>query len=154
KGSNAGAAFTTGRCVGRLPAGVGPARPGRERFMKDFPTLFGCLPTVVASAPGRVNLIGEHTDYNGGFVLPTAIPQRTQVELSPRDDRLVHFWSDAPGCSRDRMEYRLGTERPGQGWLDYVQGVTKELEGRGFVLGGFNARLTSTVPMGSGLSSS
>src|SRR5262249_36535513 len=117
-------------------------------------TLFGCLPTVVASAPGRVNLIGEHTDYNGGFVLPTAIPQRTQVELSPRDDRLVHFWSDAPGCSRYRMEYRLGTERPGQGWLDYVQGVTKELEGRGFVLGGFNARLTSTVPVGSGLSSS
>ena len=54
--------------------------------MKDFRTLFDGPPTVTASAPGRVNLIGEHTDYNGGFVLPTAIPQRTHIELAPRSD--------------------------------------------------------------------
>ena len=55
--------------------------------MTAFAALFGRPPAVEAEAPGRVNLIGEHTDYNGGFVLPTAIPQRTRVELAPRADR-------------------------------------------------------------------
>jgi galactokinase len=122
--------------------------------MRDFPTLFSCLPTVIADAPGRVNLIGEHTDYNGGFVLPTAIPQRTRVELSPRVDNLVRVWSDAPGCPEDRVEYRLGMECAGQGWLDYVQGVTRVLGDSGRHVSGFNARLASAVPVGSGLSSS
>src|SRR5215204_5781097 len=67
--------------------------------------------TVHATAPGRVNLIGEHTDYNGGFVLPTAIPQRTRVVLTPRADQLVH------AHSRDASpdgQYELGRETPGR----------------------------------------
>jgi galactokinase len=120
--------------------------------MEDFTNLFGRPPTVSADAPGRVNLIGEHTDYNGGFVLPTAIPQRTRVELAPRSDDAVWAASTAKGDAV--LTYRLGTEQPGRGWLDYVQGVTRLLRGDGHLLHGFDARIDSTVPLGSGLSSS
>jgi galactokinase len=122
--------------------------------MHDFVTLFHCLPTVTADAPGRVNLIGEHTDYNGGFVLPTAIPQRTRVELAPRADRLVRVCSSAAGPQDQWTQYRLGAETPGQGWLDYVQGITATLQRSGHNVQGFNARIDSSVPLGSGLSSS
>jgi galactokinase len=104
-----------------------------------------------ASAPGRVNLIGEHTDYNGGFVLPTPIPQHTRVELSPRADRVVHARSDrAP----DAGQYLLEHEQPRGDWLDYVQGVTWVLRDAGWKLTGFDATITSDVPPGAGLSSS
>ena len=98
--------------------------------MNDFASLYGQPPTVTASAPGRVNLIGEHTDYNGGFVLPTAIPQRTTVELAPRGDDRIRVASDAPGCPAEPVEFVLGTEQPGRGWLDYVQGLTQILARR------------------------
>jgi galactokinase len=124
--------------------------PETPQLMVDFPALFGRPPAVTADAPGRVNLIGEHTDYNGGFVLPTAIPQRTRVELAPRPDRTVRAWSSAA----ETRQYTLGAEAPGQGWLDYVQGVTRLLAADGHTLGGFDVRITSTVPVGSGLSSS
>jgi galactokinase len=120
--------------------------------MHDFATLFGRPPAVSAGAPGRVNLIGEHTDYNGGFVLPTAIPQRTRVELAPRDDGQVRVASTAQGG--DAVSYALGAEEPGRGWLDYVQGVTRLLGAGGHSVRGFDARIDSNVPLGSGLSSS
>jgi galactokinase len=121
--------------------------------MHDFQTLFSRMPTINTQAPGRVNLIGEHTDYNGGFVLPTAIPQITKVELAVRDDRLVQVWSSAdPKGSVEK--YELGQEVPGGSWLDFVQGITRLLSAEGFVLKGFMARIESNVPLGSGLSSS
>jgi galactokinase len=120
----------------------------------SFAALFGRPPAVTATAPGRVNLIGEHTDYNGGFVLPTAIPQRTRVELAPRSDRRVRAFSAATAAGASVEEYTLGAERPGRGWLDYVQGLTWALAGRGHALGGFDVRITSEVPIGSGLASS
>jgi len=105
----------------------------------------------MASAPGRVNLIGEHTDYNGGFVLPAAIPQRTTVELARRDDDLVRAFSvQLPGPV---LSYRLGEEARRGHWLDYVQGVTQALAVAGHARG-FDLRITSEVPLGSGLSSS
>jgi galactokinase len=124
--------------------------------MKDFPSIFSCLPTAVADAPGRVNLIGEHTDYNGGFVLPTAIPQRTRVELSPRIDGLVRVWSSTQCPTSEWVEYRLGTEERQGRWIDYTQGLTWLLmrEGHTGIHQGFNAWIASTVPVGSGLSSS
>src|SRR5437667_9500956 len=131
----------------------------------DFQTLFGGPPTVTADAPGRVNLIGEHTDYNGGFVLPTAIPQVTRVELAPRDDETVRVWSSAMMAHlrpkpKTRVHisiihsYALGKETRKDDWIDFIQGVTRLLREEQFPLRGFNARIESNVPLGSGLSSS
>jgi galactokinase len=107
---------------------------------------------VTARAPGRVNLIGEHTDYNAGFVLPTPIPQQTIVQLSPTVARIVHARSaDMPDEERS---YRLGEEQRQRSWIDYVQGVTHILAREGHLVGGFDVSIRSNVPMGSGLSSS
>jgi len=108
---------------------------------------------VEAEAPGRVNLIGEHTDYNDGFVLPTATPQRTRVRLRPRADGLVRAETTA-AVGEPSAEYRLGEETPGRDWLDYVQGVTRVTRAAGYRLGGFDLHIDSQVPVGSGLSSS
>src|SRR5258707_5839964 len=86
---------------------------------------------VRASAPGRVNLIGEHTDYNGGFVLPTAIPQRTRVELAPRADSQVRVCSADVDPTAAIHCYRLGDQTPTQSWLDYIQGITRILRANG-----------------------
>src|SRR5688572_7974955 len=107
-----------------------------------------------ASAHGRVNLIGEHTDYNGGFVLPTAIPQQTRVELSTRGDRTVRAWSAGYLPPDEYEEYELGEETRSGNWLDYVQGITRALRISEHQIGGFDVRIESTVPTGSGLSSS
>jgi galactokinase len=117
-----------------------------------FADLYGRSPSAHGEAPGRVNLIGEHTDYNGGFVLPAAIPRRTVVDLAPREDRLVRVWS-AQFPDADPLEYRLGEERRSGQWVDYVQGLTWVLASDG-LRAGFDARIESTVPLGSGLSSS
>lgn len=122
--------------------------------MKDFRSLFGRQPVTTAEAPGRVNLIGEHTDYNGGFVLPTAIPQKTRIELVSRSDLMVRACSSASDSPGEILDYRLGEETPGRGWLDYLQGVTRILRTEGQPLHGFEARIESNVPLGSGLSSS
>ena len=85
---------------------------------------------VTASAPGRVNLIGEHTDYHEGFVMPCAIPQRTQVSLRVRGDgRVVARSAERPG---ETVEYTLGSEQKCGDWGDYVQGVTHVLRGAGW----------------------
>ena len=122
--------------------------------MTTFSDLFGTEPQVQASAPGRVNLIGEHTDYNGGFVLPTAIPQRATVHLAAREDETARMatLSAAGACTVE--DYVLGAESAGRGWLDYVQGVTKLLQDEGAPVHGFDAMIVSDVPIGSGLSSS
>ena len=104
-----------------------------------------------ASAPGRVNLIGEHTDYHEGFVLPTPIPQRTHVSLTARPDRIVRAKSGARGGAWE--EFEIGREKPGRGWLDYVQGVTA-MAARAHALSGFDADIESDVPVGAGVSSS
>jgi galactokinase len=107
---------------------------------------------ATALAPGRVNLIGEHTDYHQGFVLPTVIPQSTHVQVTARSDRLVRVVSrEKPG---DDREYTLGAERPTRDWIDYIQGVTVALSGQSPRLPGFDLVVESDIPLGSGLSSS
>jgi galactokinase len=120
--------------------------------MSTFSSVFGHSATVQAAAPGRVNLIGEHTDYNGGFVLPTPIPQQTTVYLTRRDDNVVRAFSACTGG--DVLSFGLGEEKRRGDWLDYLQGVAVILRAEGMVVGGFEAFIASDVPLGSGLSSS
>jgi galactokinase len=121
---------------------------------RAFEQQFGRRPAVQASAPGRVNLIGDHTDYNGGFVLPIATPQRTLVALAPRSDDIVRAWSANVPEQERASQYRCGAEvRSGQ-WIDYVAGVTASLREHGHVVPGFDLGIESTLPLGGGLSSS
>jgi galactokinase len=117
-----------------------------------FHDLFGTSPQIAASAPGRVNLIGEHTDYNGGFVLPAAIPLETRVEFAPRAGKRVRVWS-AQFPDAEPVTFQLGWEARTHDWTDYVKGMTWSLAGTGR-LEGFDARVSSEIPLGSGLSSS
>jgi galactokinase len=133
-----------------------------------FDELFGRPFTITARAPGRVNLIGEHTDYNSGFVLPTTIPQVTLVQLAPSEGDIVRAWSlnahgDAEHAGGNQagglqggggVSYRLGEERRRHDWIDFIQGITQALSTENHHISGFDVRIESTVPMGSGLSSS
>jgi galactokinase len=104
-------------------------------------------------APGRVNLIGEHTDYNQGFVLPIALAQTTRATVSVRPDRRLRATSHDAG---DPFEAALEDLRPGRvaGWAAYVAGVLWALCEDGHDLSGFDVEIRSTVPIGAGLSSS
>jgi galactokinase len=104
-------------------------------------------------APGRVNLIGEHTDYNEGFVLPVAIDTGTFVSGVGRDDRTVRVYSHNFDETR---EFSLDNQaQPQRGiWLDYIEGIAHILEAQGFRLSGAELEIESTVPIGGGLSSS
>jgi galactokinase len=117
-----------------------------------FETEFGAKPKVFA-APGRVNLIGEHTDYNDGFVLPCAIGFMTRVAIAPRPDRKLLLLSDS---YRDRFEFDLDAlphARLGA-WCDYVLGVAVVLQQIGPLGHGANVMVHGEVPIGAGLSSS
>jgi galactokinase len=120
---------------------------------RSFQDLFGRPSGTTARAPGRVNLIGEHTDYSEGYVLPLAIPRETEVELALSANGTVRAVSLEMNPSAP-LSYQLGSERRGGSWLDYLQGVTHVLAASGLALGGFDIRITSRVPLGAGLSSS
>jgi galactokinase len=123
-----------------------------ETLMRAFAERYGRAARCFR-APGRVNLIGEHTDYNGGYVLPMAIDRSTLVAASPREDRLVNVHS----LNREES-FTFDLDRPGEPrrglWLDYVEGVARALESRGARLRGADLMLISDVPEGAGLSSS
>src|SRR5436305_2147364 len=103
--------------------------------------------TTVVRAPGRVNLIGEHTDYNDGFVLPLALDRHTVVESDPRSDRTVTV--DATDL-RQSDEFSIDTIEPTRTWRDYVRGIVQLIG----PANGADLRITSEVPRGAGLSSS
>src|SRR5271157_1597503 len=117
-----------------------------------FVQLFGGSPSVY-QAPGRVNLIGEHTDYNDGFVMPAAIGFYTRIFIAPRVDRMVVIHSENYS---EQVEFdldHLPATRTGH-WSDYVIGVVKMLLRSGKKLGGANLLVAGDVPQGAGLSSS
>ncbi|MFZ9595751.1 MAG: galactokinase [Bdellovibrionia bacterium] len=122
--------------------------------MKSLKSILGVEPTIRVQSSGRVNLIGEHTDYNGGFVLPTLIPQQTSIEMRPNGTDRVRVSSTSVEDAGQVLEYSLGHEQRSSGWLDYVQGVTHVLKRQGFSISGFDAVIHSEIPMGGGLSSS
>ena len=123
-----------------------------HRLKALFAELYGGHPTVYR-APGRVNLIGEHTDYNDGFVMPAALNLYTYVAVTPRPDRRLRVYSENfdEACDVD-----LDSIRPGKSghWSDYVRGVAGVLESSGYKLRGADLAIASEVPLGSGLSSS
>jgi galactokinase len=121
--------------------------------LSDFARAYGRAPDVVARAPGRVNLIGEHTDYSGGFVLPMAIPQLTTVTLARRVDNMARVMS-ANVASPAPVTFDVGHEKKQGAWVDYVQGTVVALRAAGHAISGFDALIESHVPVGSGLSSS
>ncbi len=117
-----------------------------------FEEAYGARPKIF-SAPGRVNLIGEHTDYNDGFVLPMAIDRRTYVAASPRTDRHIHVRTlDLNEDAAFDLDEK--TNQLNQKWLAYVAGVAWVLRGQQLSLCGADLMIASDVPIGGGLSSS
>ena len=125
---------------------------GKEAISARFAECFGQPPSLIVRAPGRVNLIGEHTDYNDGFVLPMAIGRAVWIALRPRNDRIVSVHSidyDETGeFSLDRIE------RGQPGWIEYLKGTAWSMAAAGYALAGWEGVLAGDVPLGAGLSSS
>jgi galactokinase len=125
-----------------------------HRALAAFTERFGGDPTLIARAPGRVNLIGEHTDYNDGFVLPMAIDRDVLIALRPRTDPYVVVYSldfdELIQFSPAEMEDR----REGGLWIEYMQGVAWALQEAGFRLRGWEGVVGGDIPIGAGLSSS
>ena len=123
-----------------------------EKLTTCYRKLAGSAPEGIWFAPGRVNLIGEHTDYNDGFVLPFALEQRALIAAGHRDDGLIVM--HAADLS-ETMEVSLSALAPGQGgWAAYLAGVLWVLREAGHQVGAVTLALTSDVPLGAGLSSS
>ena len=117
-----------------------------------FTKRFGQPPRWVIRAPGRVNLIGEHTDYNDGFVLPLAIDRAVWIALRPRNDRRVAVYSVDYNETREFSLDDLKNEKAG--WIEYLKGTAWSLQDAGLALTGWEGVLQGDVPLGAGLSSS
>jgi galactokinase len=124
-----------------------------DRLLNEFERLCHRRPQSVARAPGRVNMIGEHTDYNDGFVLPAAIERETRIVLAARDDNQVHMLASDLGRETVFNLDQIATSAD-QPWSNYVRGVAHGLKERGYPLRGADMLIHGTVPIGSGLSSS
>ena len=124
-------------------------------MIEKFRELYGSAESGrVFRAPGRVNLIGEHTDYNLGFVMPVALDLATYVAAAPSDDGKLRIFSEHRQEMREFNSARIGAEMPAHQWTDYPVGVAQELIREGYFVGAANLLIRSTVPEGSGLSSS
>ena len=133
-----------------------------DKAHERFQDLFGAPPAGVVFAPGRVNLVGEHTDYNDGFVLPMAIQKGIAFAFTPRIDDVLRVHSADVTQTRDLrladLKHRVNVEpdRTGLrgGWFGYVAGIAWSMLGAGMPLRGADIALTGNLPMGGGLSSS
>jgi galactokinase len=125
-----------------------------ERALSVFRRAYGTEPAIVTRAPGRVNLIGEHTDYNDGFVLPLAIDRDTVVAAGPAADGWVEVIACDEDYARDRFDPRAPIVQAKDGWADYARGITKALIEEGVPVTGSRFAIAGDVPLGSGLSSS
>lgn len=120
----------------------------RSRFVKHFDGQTG----NVYASPGRINLIGEHTDYNGGFVFPGAIDKGLMCEIRPNGTNKVMAYSID---LKDRVEFDIDNEKgPKASWARYLYGIVQEMKKRGVDVKGFNTAFAGDVPLGAGLSSS
>lgn len=120
----------------------------RSRFVKHFDGQTG----NVYASPGRINLIGEHTDYNGGFVFPGAIDKGIMCEIRPNGTNKVMAYSID---LKDRVKFDIDDEKgPKASWARYLYGIVQEMKKRGVDVKGFNTAFAGDVPLGAGLSSS
>ncbi|GAA4732457.1 galactokinase [Flavisolibacter ginsenosidimutans] len=118
---------------------------------QKFEQRFGTKPRIFRS-PGRVNIIGEHTDYNHGFVLPAAVDKAIYVGISPREDEQIFLYSEE---FSEGHKAEVATVAPtDKHWPNYILGVVDQLNKRGYKIKGFNLNLDGDVPVGAGLSSS
>jgi len=115
-----------------------------------FETVFGGKPKISGFTPGRVNLIGEHTDYNGGMVLPTALKLGVSLALSPRSDGKIRIWSD----KFDDIAKRAFTDKATEHWSDYIVGAIILANEQDYLQGGADITVETTLPFGAGISSS
>ncbi|MGH9186459.1 MAG: galactokinase, partial [Acidimicrobiales bacterium] len=124
-----------------------------ERASAGFAAWFGSPPTGCWAAPGRLNLVGEHTDYNDGFVLPFALARRTVVAAAAVHEPRWAVWSER---AAETVEFGIDQLAPGavEGWAGYVAGVVWSLRNAGYDVGGARLVVSSDVPVGAGLSSS
>jgi galactokinase len=122
------------------------------QVVAEFKKQFGEAPAFVVRAPGRVNLIGEHTDYNDGFVMPMAIDRATWIALRPRDDGKVFLRS--MDFHEDTLFDPSDLHKATMSWAEYPKGVASVLTSEGYRLRGWDGVTTCDVPMGAGLSSS
>ena len=124
-----------------------------EDIIRSHKEIYGEKPLVIASAPGRVNLIGEHTDYNDGFVLPMAIDFSVMVAVSPRKDQNLKFYSvdfnDKKRTSISNLRYKREDR-----WANYPKGMINVILSKGYRVGGINLTIKGNVPVSAGLSSS
>lgn len=127
----------------------------RDRTVELFRNAFGTSPDLIARGPGRVNLIGEHTDYNDGFVLPAAIGVHTLVAARRRDDDIVNVIAADFGGARSSFSLDAPIKKSAdQRWSDYVRGVIVAMQRSGLSISGADMVVTGNIPKGSGLSSS
>jgi len=130
------------------------SRSATALVLREFARRFRGEPLWIARAPGRVNVIGEHTDYNDGFVLPLAIEPAVWIAFRPRADRTVRAWSIE---FKDGVEFDVGElsrQTVDHHWSEYVKGVAWALREAGRPLTGWDGTIHGDVPIGAGLSSS
>ncbi|MDP6730280.1 MAG: galactokinase [SAR324 cluster bacterium] len=124
----------------------------RQRVLEAFRDVYKENPQFLVRAPGRVNLIGEHTDYNDGFVLPIALNRATWIALSPHDSQEVHLKSlDFNESVTVPLHQKLNQDR---GWQEYLKGVVNIMSREKMMLKGWHGVVAGDVPIGAGLSSS
>ncbi len=128
-------------------------KPLIERLTEKFGELWAGVKPRFFRAPGRVNLIGEHTDYNDGFVLPIALNYQTTVAAAPRDDDEIQVYS-VNYDELQKFNFADAPRRLTHEWINYVEGVGRVLRDRDYKIGGANLLIDSNVPLGAGLSSS
>jgi len=129
--------------------------PADNDMLEAFRKRYGSCENVrVFRAPGRVNLIGEHTDYNLGFVMPVALHLATYIAAAPAADGRLRIYSEQQGEMREFEQAAIPALAPARHWTDYPLGVAQQLMRAGFPIAPANLLIRSTVPEGSGLSSS
>jgi galactokinase len=123
-------------------------------FYRAFASIFGVNPRALSNAPGRVNLIGEFTDYNNGFVLPCALQYSTRILFNKRSDKLINVYSTQYPGEKDSFDISAEIVTGASQWGNYIRAVCFVFKRAGYCLTGFDMLIDSDVPQGSGLSSS